>query len=126
LYDDTLVVGDVNTYLAINGLGYGDGLIDNERIGMRRFLYYKNEASGFQSDPDAGIQYYNYLRGFWKNGVRMTYGAYGYPDPAQCGYSNQAADFMFPGDSDPLHWGTGGVDMGFDWKMEAPGAGCAQ
>lgn len=125
LYDDSLVVGDVNTYLAINGVGYGDGFVDNERIGMRRFLYYKNELSGVQNDPDQGIQYYNYLRGFWTNGVRMTFGAYGYPDAAQCGYSNTASDFMFPGDSDPMHWGTGGQNMGYEWRMESPGPGCA-
>lgn len=123
--DDSLVIGDVNTYLAINGMGYGDNFPDNERIGMRRFLYYKNEVGGFQNDPEFGIEYYNYLRGFWKNGVRMTYGAYGYPDAGQCGYSNQASDFMFPGDSDPLHWGTGGTDMGFEWRMEAPGNSCS-
>lgn len=123
--DDSLVIGDPNSYLAINGMGFGDGFADNERIGMRRFLYYKNEASGIQNDPDVGIEYYNYLRGFWKNGVRMTFGAYGYPDPAQCGNSNQASDFMFPGDSDPLHWGTGGVNMGFEWRMESPGSSCS-
>ncbi|TNE75810.1 MAG: T9SS C-terminal target domain-containing protein, partial [Bacteroidetes bacterium] len=27
---------------ALNGIGYGDGIIDNERFGMRRFLYYSN------------------------------------------------------------------------------------
>ena len=27
---------------ALNGIGYGDGIIDNERYGMRRFLYYSN------------------------------------------------------------------------------------
>ncbi|MDG2441598.1 MAG: T9SS C-terminal target domain-containing protein, partial [Crocinitomicaceae bacterium] len=27
---------------ALNGIGYGDGIVDNERFGMRRFLYYSN------------------------------------------------------------------------------------
>jgi hypothetical protein len=113
---------DVNTWLAINGVGYKDDIVDNERIGMRRFVYYSNN-SGVSGDPEVGkaIQYYNYLRGFWKNGARMVYGGNGFPGSP--GATTTESDFMFPGDSDPIHWGTKGVDLGFQWTQINPGPG---
>ncbi|MFM7637730.1 MAG: hypothetical protein ACKO5W_07670 [Crocinitomicaceae bacterium] len=59
---------------ALNGIGYGDGIIDNERYGMRRFLYYSNTTNGAnpnQTDPIYAADYYNYLRGFWKDGTKF-------------------------------------------------------
>ena len=96
---------------ALNGIGYGDGIIDNERFGMRRFLYYSNTTNGAnpnQTDPINASDYYNYLRGFWKDGSPFYYGGSGHiSDPD----ANPAipCEFMFPGDTDPLGWGTGGV-----------------
>lgn len=107
---------------ALNGIGYGDGIIDNERFGMRRFLYYINTGGGAnpnQTDPITGSDYYNYLRGFWKDGTPFYYGGSGYissegVDPTvKC-------DFMFPGDTDPLGWGTGGVPQPL-WTEETAG-----
>lgn len=111
---------DVSTWLAINGVGYDDPIVDNERIGMRRFVYYSNN-SGVTGDPEVGkaVQYYNYLRGFWKNGARMVFGGNGFPGSP--GATTLESDFMFPGDSDPIHWGTKGVDPGFQWTQVNPG-----
>ncbi|MGD1846393.1 MAG: hypothetical protein ACFB10_13485 [Salibacteraceae bacterium] len=97
---------------AMNGVGYGDKIVDNERFGMRRFMYYNNGA-GPLGDPMNGAEYYNYLRGFWRDGVPMTYGGTGYnpTDP-----SAVQADFMFPGNTDPLHWGTRGEPQA-DWTI---------
>ena len=95
---------------ALNGIGYGDGIIDNERYGMRRFLYYSNTTNGAnpnQTDPTAANDYYNYLRGRWKDGTPFLYGGSGHisdPDANPM----VPCDFMFPGDTDPLGWGTGG------------------
>ena len=101
---------------ALNGVGYGDGTVDNERFGMRRFLYYSRGA-GITQDPDTDAQYYNYMRGIWKDGNPMTYGGTGYnptdPNAIQ-------ADFMFPADTDPLGWGTGGVPQP-SWTEENSG-----
>jgi hypothetical protein len=124
---------------ALNGLGYLDptldpngpdsilidNIIDNERFGMRRFVYHSNSGQGAPpptTDPEIAIEFYNMMRGIWKDGTPMTVGGLGY-NP-----NNPAAvptDFMFPGTSDPLHWGTNGSDPGFGdpagWTEETAG-----
>lgn len=96
-----------------NGIGYGDSIIDNERFGMRRFVYYNN-SPGNQGDPDNQIEHYNYLRGLWKDGVKFQYGGNAYPAPIGTSTSGVDCDFMFPSDpatgrnTDPEGWGTGG------------------
>lgn len=96
---------------ALNGIGFGDGIIDNERYGMRRFLYYSNSGQGAnpnQTDPITALDYYRYLQGFWKDGTPFYYGGSGHiSDPTTD--QNTTADFMFPGDTDPLGWGTNGL-----------------
>ncbi len=95
---------------ALNGIGYGDGIIDNERFGMRKFLYYSNLGSGNpnQTDPISASDYYNYLRGFWKDGTPFYYGGSGHISDPEAD-PTIPCDFMFPGDTDPLGWGTGGI-----------------
>ena len=106
---------------AINGLGFNDTIADNERFGMRRYVYYNNPGTGPTRDPSTAPNYYNYLRGFWLDNTRMVYGGDGYPTPGN-GSTNIIADFMFPGDSDPFNWGTKGIDPGFDWREQNTGA----
>jgi len=99
---------------SINGLNFNDGVIDDERWGMRRFLYFTNGAST-TGDPEKAIEYYRMLRGYWKHGTRMTYGGTGYLS------SQTPADFMFPDDTDPCGWGTSGIPQA-SWKeTQAPG-----
>ncbi len=101
------------------GIGYGDGIIDNERFGMRRFLYYNNVGTGNinQTDPQIAVDYYAYLTGFWKDGSPHVYGGSGHPTDANANAS-VSADFMFPGDTDPLGWGTDGVPQP-SWTEES-------
>ncbi len=80
--------------LALNGLGFGDGIIDNERIGMSKFVYYNNDFS-ITGNPEDAQDIYNYLRGRWKDGTQMVYGGNGYG-------TGTLTNFMFPGDTDPL------------------------
>jgi hypothetical protein len=61
----------------INGINFGDGVPGNERWGMRRFMYFQNDGSTL-SDPSTATEYYRFLTGYWKNGVRMTYGGTGF------------------------------------------------
>jgi len=93
---------------SINGLNFEDGIADNERWGMRRFIYFNN-CAGPMCDPQIAVEYYRYLRGYWKDGTRMTYGGTGYQD------GTTPADFMFPYDSDPCWWGTGGIQQSKLW-----------
>lgn len=84
-------------------MNFEDGIIDDERWGMRRFLYFNNGGCA-QCDPQTAVEYYRYLRGYWKDGTRMTFGGNGYG-------GSVFADFMFPDDSDPCAWGTGGIQQ---------------
>jgi hypothetical protein len=96
---------------ALNGIGYGDGIVDNERFGMRRFLYYSNTTNGAnvnQTDPTSAADYYNYLRGFWKDGTKFVYGGSGHISDPQAD-PNTPCEFIFPGTTDPLGWGTNGI-----------------
>ena len=105
---------------ALNGVGYQDtgatnvdSIIDNERFGMRRFVYYDRGTSPTRGDAVTALHHYNYLRSIWKDGAKMVFGGNGHPtDP---GATDIEADFMFPGASDPRHWGTRGEDPGFSW-----------
>ncbi len=90
---------------AINGVNFGDGIKDNERFGMRRFVYHNNDNS-VVGDPELAYGYYNMLRGIWADNLKMKYGANAHP---QNGASDLDCDFMFPGLSDPCNWGTMGV-----------------
>ncbi|MFO7722370.1 MAG: T9SS type A sorting domain-containing protein [Bacteroidales bacterium] len=91
--------------VSINGVNFEDGIVDNERFGMRRFVYHNNGGAAYMSDPDVAIEYYNFLRGIWKDGTKMLYGGNAH---ANSGAYGPECDFMFPGDSDPCDWGTGG------------------
>ncbi len=107
--------------MAINGVNFGNDIVDDERFGMRRFTYHNN-AGGALGDPSIAPEYYNYLRGFWKDGTRFLYGGNGHinsnPPGPEC-------DFVFPGNSDPCNWGTQGAppnggfnQNGYYWTEE--------
>ena len=103
---------------SINGVNFGNGIVDDERFGMRRFVYHNNQVGGVNADPDKAAEYYNFLRGIWKNGEKMHYG--GDAVPGNPGVTDVVCDFMFPFDSDPCNWGTGGLPSGFPgyWSEE--------
>ncbi|MCF8227395.1 MAG: T9SS type A sorting domain-containing protein [Bacteroidales bacterium] len=105
---DCSIIGSPNEWdpMAINGVNFGNGLVDDERFGMRRFVYYNNSGSNINGAPDEAIDYYNYLRGIWLDNSRMQYGGNGHPTVGAVG---PACNFMFPGDSDPCNWGTNGT-----------------
>ena len=93
-----------------------DGIIDEdgELIIMSKFMYY-NIGSGDQGDPSTATDYFNYVRGRWKNGSSMEYGGNGFNS------SGTICDFMFPDDSDQKqYWGTKGVVV-TPWSEESSG-----
>ena len=91
----------------LNGCGFGDGIVDNERMGMTSYQYYDNSTNSIYGEPNVASDYFNYLHSFWKNGNHVKYGGNG----VNYGIDPQMIDavFMFPDDSDPWHWGTNGV-----------------
>jgi len=114
-FDNPKFTGDCNTIsqgnnfvvdqMAINGVNFGNGIVDDERYGMRRFVYHNNTSSNpATTDPNIASEYYNFLRGIWKDNSLMYYGGTAHSsDPAAVG---PICEFMFPGDSDPCNWGT--------------------
>ncbi|MCR4659467.1 MAG: hypothetical protein K5650_04135 [Bacteroidales bacterium] len=102
--------GDEIGWCAINGVNFGNNIIDDERFGMRRFVYYDNSNNSINGEPSKAKDYYYYLRGFWKNGSRMKFGG----DGATQATTSLDCDFMFPGETngttDPWNWGTSGAD----------------
>lgn len=92
---------------SVNGLFFGDSIVDNERFGMWKFVYFNNSNSGvplYMQDPRYAPEYYDMMRGIWKDGTQMIYGGNGHVGAG--GYGPEC-DFMFPGDSDSLNWGVG-------------------
>lgn len=90
--------------MAINGVNFGDGIVDNERYGMRRFVYHNNGGADYMSDPEYAPDYYLLLRGIWKDGTKMLYGGNAH---YSSGATGPECDFMFPGNTDLCDWGTG-------------------
>ncbi|OFX57285.1 MAG: hypothetical protein A2046_11290, partial [Bacteroidetes bacterium GWA2_30_7] len=93
----------------INGQNFGDNIIDNERLGMKNFIYFNNATGPSPTqDPNTAVDHYNYLIGKWKDNSNLLYGGIGW------GTSNPTqtpADFMFPGNSDLCNLGTNGIDV---------------
>jgi len=93
----------------INGVGFGDGIVDNEHWGMEYFQYYVNTAGSVLSDPQTEWEYNNYLNGKWKDGSSIVHGGNGHlssvpPNPVQ-------TKFMFPNNSDSQNYGTNGTSV---------------
>ena len=106
------------------GIGYGDGVIDNERFGMKRFVYFDRTLnSTIYGDPQTGVDFYNYMLGFWRDNTPFVYGGTGNASDANA--TSILTNYCFPGDSDPLNWGTvsagGGSTVPFDyWSEQYP------
>ena len=84
--------------VAYNGHGVGDGIIDNERLGLSYFNYYDNSGNG---NPVLANQYYNCMRGLSAVGIPQTYGGNG-------STGTIPTRFVFPDASDPQGLGMGG------------------
>jgi hypothetical protein len=91
------------------GIGYGDGIIDNERLGMKRFTFFNRPdlAIAAMQDPSVAVQYYNYMRGIWIDGSPFVWGGNGHPSTG----GTVPTDYCFPADSDPYFWSTKGIPV---------------
>jgi hypothetical protein len=112
--DISLANADKGIPYAGLGIGYGDGVIDNERFGMRRFGYFdRNLPANIYGDPSLAIDFYNYMLGTWLDGTPYTYGGDGHGGTLN-------TDYCFPGDTDPYGWGQDGTVMP-DWTEVSEG-----
>lgn len=100
-----------------------DGEVDEpeEHYMMSKFLTHNNSGGGgnpTQQDPNTPYDYYSYMQGIWLDGTPMCYGQTGHPS----GGCDQGlpCDFMYPADSDPLGYGTGGIPA-TEWTEQTAG-----
>lgn len=97
-----------------------DGTIDEigEKVMMSRFLYISWVPQlPIEWEPNSWDNY-NYMRGIWGDDSQVCYGGNGHWSNG--GDPNIPCNFMFPGDSDPLGYGTGGVPQSI-WTEQTAG-----
>lgn len=100
---------------AVNGVNFGDGISDNERLGMGRFIMCVSGVSGYGYQyPLDAPEYYQCMQGYWVDKSHMIYGGNGHLNSG--GYG-PACNFIFPESSDSCKMGTlGQVPFGpTDW-----------
>ena len=103
--DNNFGIGNNET---INGLGFGDGIADNEYWGMERFKTYI-EGCGWGpcfGNPFTKYDFYRYLKGQWDDGGPLVYGGNG--NAASTG-GTIPARFHYPDTSDTYAYGTNGL-----------------
>lgn len=93
---------------SINGIGFGDEIVDNERFGMTNFYRYRN--NGFFPAPFQAPHRYKFLRGIL-------------PGDYVLGGDDEPWRFMYSGNSDSCFWGFGGVNPNpnLEYTEEASG-----
>lgn len=96
-------------------LYFGNGVVDDERFGLSKFLVQSNSSASAMGDPTSAEEVYRLLRGKWADGSPVVYGGDGYPGSTGVG---PQCSFMFPGDSDPCNFGTGGESPYGDYNMD--------
>jgi Secretion system C-terminal sorting domain/Bacterial Ig domain len=99
----------------INGINFGDGIIDNERLGLTSWLYFNNSSSNINGVPRYAKDYYNYMRAYWLDNTHVKYGGNGHPIN---GSNDIDSKFMFTASSDTCNWGTYGISANNDLWTE--------
>lgn len=85
----------------VNGIGFSDGIVDNEYFGLTNSMVFNNYGNGQTNigvDPHHDTSYYHYCRSRWADGTPLTYGGSGYMG------SSVYCDYVFPGTSDLTHY----------------------
>ncbi len=87
-----------------NGQYFGDGIIDNECMGISYSSIYTT-ISGPMSDPYTAWDYYRNMQGKWKDHSVFQYGGDGYNLSSNVGPDCR---YLYPGASDSVNYGTNG------------------
>ena len=109
-----VLIGDVN----------GDGIVDNERAGLANMMHFNYlSVNPAISDPQIASEYYDFMQNKWKDGSNLVYGGSGHQNNAPTPLQNTS--FSFPGNNDPLNWGTASQGSGNtvpygNWSEEFP------
>ena len=119
--DNPSISDETDTY-GNQTTGWGDGIADNERLGLAHSIYMSNSGPNPTQDPQIYIEFNTYMQSIWRDGSPLTYGGNGY-NPQDEDAIN--ARYVFPGLSDPLFSGTDGVDPNYPneagWTEETEG-----
>ena len=70
-----------------------------EQMGMTNFMYFNNNVGNAPPktlNPATATDYYNFMRCYWLDGSRLTYGGNGYS-------GNCPTNYAFPDDTDPTN-----------------------
>ncbi|MDF1696552.1 MAG: hypothetical protein P1U56_11990 [Saprospiraceae bacterium] len=101
------------------GTGEQDTLVE---LGMTSFLYQNRGVSNppeATQDPDIDFEFYNILRGQWKDGTAVTFGNSGF-DPA----STDSIRYVFPDPpNDETGWSMCTADLPFDDRRTVQATG---
>jgi hypothetical protein len=91
---------------SINGMNFGDGVADNERLGLTSCLVWNFALPGEPVTPENDLEFENAMQGIWGDGTHLKYGGNGH---ISGGSTNLDCRFIFSGNSDPCWWNTGAV-----------------
>lgn len=91
VYNGDAVDGEYGEDPPILGVRFLDGLKSDtgEPLGMTSFMAYNNNFSS-TGNPENAMDFYEYLRGIWKDGTPITEGGNGYG-------GTEPTNFMYPG-----------------------------
>ncbi len=92
---------------SVDGMNFGDSIVDNERYGMTNFMLYL-DPSNYPGLIFTDIPKYDYhfMKSNLFDTIKLSYGGGG---TSYNGAYGPFCNFMFPGVSDTLNWGVGCV-----------------
>ncbi len=93
---------------SINGSNFGDGIIDNERLGLSRFVATCNVPNTYPPDSIANMNMAEILYAEMNGDLNVYYGSPGLQYDSLLS-PKIPAKYMFPGLSDSCYLGTGGI-----------------
>lgn len=98
-------------YYSYNGCNYGDGIIDNEHMGLcKQNFYFSNINILDPLSNNLELNTLNTLKNRKPDGIDITFGGNGYTNT-----TNIACGYMFPGTSDSCNIGTFYNVPNFTW-----------
>ena len=93
---------------SINGSNFGDGIIDNERLGLSRFIASYNIPNNYPPDSVANMNMAEILYAEMDGDLKVYYGSQGLQYDSLLS-PKIPAKYMFLGLSDSCYLGTGGI-----------------